>query len=72
MDLFILILMNLFSRKKKYNMPLTTDHDKYIILKNQVQDLVAKWTEKAQTSCMTDDERAVYYTCAEELHSIQG
>ncbi len=49
---------------------LSTDKDKLLILKNSCHELVRKWTEKAQSSCITDDERAVYYECAEELHNI--
>jgi hypothetical protein len=49
---------------------MTTDKDKLQILKNTCHNLVKKWTEKAQSSSTTDEERAVYYECAEELHNI--
>ena len=32
--------------------------------------LVAEWTHKAQNNSYTDDERNVYYNCAEELHKL--
>jgi hypothetical protein len=35
--------------------------------------LVEKWTKSAQSSSNTDDERNIYYQCAEELfRMIQG
>jgi hypothetical protein len=49
---------------------LSTDKDKLQILKNSAHELVRKWTEKAQTSCLSDAERAVYYECAEELNIL--
>jgi hypothetical protein len=50
---------------------LSTKEDQFLIMKNSMNDLVKKWTEKAQTSCVTDDERAIYYECAEELHNLE-
>lgn len=49
---------------------LTTDKDKLQILKNSAHELVKKWTEKAQSRSITNEERAVYYECAEELHNL--
>ena len=48
---------------------LKTDKDKYLILRNRAEDLVRQWTEKAQSSAITDDERFIYYECAEALHN---
>lgn len=36
--------------------------------KKLIKELVIKWTKKAQSSAYTDEERAVYYECARELH----
>ena len=30
--------------------------------------LVAEWTRKAQSGSCTDDEKQVYYECAQKLH----
>jgi hypothetical protein len=30
--------------------------------------LVTEWTQKAQSGSCTDDEKNVYYECAEKLH----
>jgi len=30
--------------------------------------LVSEWTRKAQSGSCTDDEKQVYYECAEKLH----
>lgn len=35
-------------------------------------DLVKKWSDQARNSSRSDDERGVYYACAEELHSLCG
>lgn len=48
----------------------TTSEDKLMILKNSLHDLVRLWTEKAQSSFISDEQRAVYYECAEELHNL--
>jgi hypothetical protein len=50
----------------------STADDKLMILKLKVRELVNKWTEKAQSAALTDDERLAYYSCAEELHNIDG
>lgn len=50
----------------------STADDKLMILKLKVRELVSKWTEKAQSGALTDEERLVYYNCAEELHNIKG
>ena len=33
-----------------------------------IRTLVLEWTRKAQSGTCTDDERNVYYECAEKLH----
>lgn len=30
--------------------------------------LVSEWTRKAQSGSCTDDEKSVYYDCAQKLH----
>lgn len=40
------------------------------MLKNSIKNFISEWTEKAQTKPMTDEERAVYYECAEQLHNL--
>lgn len=48
-----------------------TADDKLMVIKVKIRELVKKWTEKAQSVALTDDERLAYYSCAEELHNIQ-
>ena len=37
-----------------------------------LEEMVKDWTAKAQNSSNTDDERAIFYQCAEELHTFMN
>lgn len=43
--------------------PAPTKEDRY-------KELVKEWTLNAQSCCFTDDEKHLYYKCAEQLHRI--
>lgn len=41
-----------------------------VINKENFIELVKDWTRKAQNSSCNDDERNIYYKCAEDLHDV--
>lgn len=57
-------------QRLRVRVPPTTPFVKEIRVKDLslLKILVAEWTRKAQSGSCTDDEKSVYYDCAEKLH----